>query len=73
MSQTLKEQIIQQVDRLDDVRQRQVLDFAKRLAALPSAPGRDLLRLAGSIDLRDLDAMSKAIEDGCEKVDPSGW
>ena len=73
MSQRIKDQIVEQVDRLNDPQQRQLLEFARRLAAPTSVPGRDLLRFSGSIDPGDLEAMQKAIEDGCEKVDSSGW
>ena len=62
MSNTIKEQIIEQVDRMDDSRQRQVLDFARRLIAPAGTPGRNLLHFAGSIDPVDLDAMSQAIQ-----------
>lgn len=70
MSQTIKEQLLEQVDRLDDSGQKRVLDFARRLAVPPGTPGRDLLHFAGSIDPTDLEAISRAIEEGCEKVDP---
>lgn len=69
MSQKIKDQIVEQVDRLDDPQQRQLLEFARRLAAPPAVPGGDLLRFSGSIDPEDLEAMQRAIEDGCEKVD----
>jgi len=69
MSQTIKNQIIEQVDRLDDSRQQQVLDFARRLTPPAGTPGRDLLQFAGCIDLADLEAISRAVEEGCEKVD----
>jgi hypothetical protein len=73
MSQTIKEQIIEQVDRLDDSRQQQVLDFARRLTAPAGTPGRNLLQFAGSIDPADLEAMSQAIQEDCEQVDPNAW
>jgi hypothetical protein len=73
MSQTIKQQIIDQVDRLDDSRQQQVLDFARRLTAPAGTPGRDLLHFVGSIDAADLKAMAQAIQEGCEKVDPNAW
>ena len=73
MSQTIKEQIIAQVDRLDDHRRKQVLDFAHRLTAPSGTPGRALTGFVGSIDPADLDAMAKAIQEGCEKVDPNAW
>jgi hypothetical protein len=73
MSETVKDRIIEQVDRLDDPRRRLVLDFATRLASPAGSPGSDLLRFAGSIDSADLAAMSQAILLGCEKVDPNAW
>ena len=41
----------------------------------PTAPGtgRSILKLAGTLPARDADAMLEAIEDGCERVDESGW
>ncbi len=73
MSATLRDQIIEQVDRLDDPQRLEVLNFARRLAAPVGTPGQTLLRFAGSIPPADLEVMSQAIEDGCEKVDPNGW
>ncbi|MGH9376873.1 MAG: hypothetical protein ACRD1J_12035 [Terriglobia bacterium] len=73
MSTAIRDQIIKQVDRLDDTQRQQLLDFARRLTAPAGTPGRDLLRFAGAIDPADLEAMSAAIEEGCEKVDPNAW
>jgi hypothetical protein len=72
MSETVKDKIGEQVDRLTDPQRRQVLDFARRLASPAGVPGRDLMCFAGSIDPADLEAMSQAILDGCEKVKPHG-
>jgi hypothetical protein len=73
MSQNIRDQIVEEVERLNAPQQRQVLEFARRLAGPPGVPGRELLRFSGSIDLADLEAMQKAIEDGCEQVDASAW
>ena len=73
MSQTTKEQIIEQVDRLDEHRRKQVLDFARRLTAPSGIPGHSLMDFVRSIDPADLDAMANAIQEGCEKVDPNAW
>lgn len=73
MRRNVKEQIIEQVDRLDDPQRRQVLDFARSLAGPAGTPGRGLLRFAGSIAPADLQAMSLAIQEGCEKADPNAW
>ena len=73
MSQMIRNQIIAQVDRLDDSRQQQVLDFARHLTEPAGTPGRNLLHFVGSIDPADLQAMAQAIQEGCEKVDPNAW
>jgi hypothetical protein len=73
MGTTIRDQIIEQVDRLNEPQQRQLLDLARRLAAPDGTPGGKLLRLAGRIAPADLEAMSQAIEEGCEQVDPNAW
>jgi hypothetical protein len=73
VTKTVKDQIIEQVDRLDVPRQRKVLDFARGLTERFGAPGRHLSRFAGSIDSADLEAMSQAIQEGCETVESNAW
>ena len=55
--------------------QRQVLEFARTLTAPPvqGVRGSDLLKFAGTIDASDLDAMSQAIKNGCERIDADEW
>jgi hypothetical protein len=36
-------------------------------------PGASLLRFAGTISIEDLDAMTQAIEQGCERTDFNEW
>jgi hypothetical protein len=55
-----------------------VVDFARTLAKSPKpkkvgTPGRDLLRFAGTIPHEDLEAMKKAIEEGCEQIEGVRW
>lgn len=61
--------------RLPVEQQRQVLEFARTLVAAPprGVPGANLLRFAGTIDAGDLESMSQAIEDGCERIDADEW
>lgn len=73
MYRTIKEEIIRQVDRLDSPSQQRVLDFARGLTSPVGTPGRVLLKFAGLIDASDLAAISQAIQEGCEKVEPNGW
>jgi hypothetical protein len=61
------------VDRLDAPHQRKVLDFARRLTEPAGTQGQSLMRFPGSIDPADLDTMSSAIQEGCEKIDPNAW
>ena len=71
----ITQQLIEQVGQLPLEFQRKVLDFAQALAlALPKGvPGRSLLPFAGAIEAEDLQAMSEAIEAGCEQVDTGEW
>jgi len=68
----IKENLIAQLDILPYALQLRVLDFAK--AIIPKGvDGKSLLRFEGAISADDLKLMSKAIEEGCEKVDISEW
>jgi len=74
MSDAVKEQILAQLAGLSEAQQRRVLDFARSLAASPDrVAGRTVLRFAGAIEEEDLQTMSRAIEEGCEKIDPDEW
>ena len=75
MSASIKQEIIEQLDKLPLELQRRVLDFAHALVmSTPrGTPGKDLLRFAGMIDEEDLKAIEKAIEEGCERIDESKW
>ncbi|MGH8558746.1 MAG: hypothetical protein ACRESZ_15095 [Methylococcales bacterium] len=75
MVQTLETEISEQLHRLSDKQQRQVLEFARSLVALQirGVPGKNLLYLAGTIESDDLSAMSRAIDEGCEQVSVNEW
>jgi hypothetical protein len=73
VSKTVKDEIIEHVDRLGAPQQQKVLDFARLLTESAGAPGRSLLRFAGCIDPADLETITHAIEEGCEKIDPNAW
>ena len=75
MSQTLQKDILDQLDKLPVEHQRKVLDFARSLSkATPiGKAGKDLLSFAGTIDAEDIEAISQAIEEGCEQVNINEW
>ncbi len=74
VSPVLEEQLREQMEHLPAGQQRQVLEYARALAS--SRPrgvaGSDLLPLAGTISVPDLEAIALAIE-GCERADAHGW
>jgi hypothetical protein len=61
-----------QIDKLPHDLQARVLDIIKALTP-KGVEGKSLLRFEGSISADDLQLMSKAIEEGCEKVDINEW
>jgi len=69
---TIRDSLIAQFDNLHYDLQLRILDFARTLAPT-GVKGESLLRFEGVIPDEDLLLMSKAIEEGCEQVDISGW
>jgi len=74
-SDVFKEEIVNEIGRLDYGNQRRVLDFVKALAAAgrKGVAGKQLLSFAGVIPPEDLDEIRNAIEENCEKVDRDEW
>ncbi len=71
----LTETIMKQVEALPEEQQFQVLSYIQSLKTAPpeGVPGRSLLRFAGIIPAEDVDAMEKAIEEDCERIDIHEW
>jgi len=69
----LKQEVTERLDSLPPEDQRKVLELARALTERRPAgvPGKDLLRFMGTIEKTDLDAMRKAIEEDCERIDDS--
>ena len=75
MNDYMIEQVVGQLRQLPEAMQRQVLSFTQMLqSSIPiGVPGRSLLTFAGTISAEDLQLMSEAIEEGCERVDSDEW
>lgn len=75
MSISIKQEIIEQLDKLPIGMQKRVLDFTQALVlSMPKGmTGKDLMKYVGIISPEDAKAMQKAIEEGCEKVDKNEW
>jgi hypothetical protein len=71
MSTTIRSQLIEGVDRLDEARRQRLLDLVRRTTAFRGTRGRDLLCFAGTIELGHHEEISRAIEEGCEAVNPN--
>ena len=74
-SNSLPEELINELQQLDAKRQREVLDFVRALAKSQprGVPGNSLLSFAGGIPNAELELMRVAIEEGCEKVATDEW
>ena len=74
MATAIREKIIEQVDRLSDKQQEQVLRYATTIGQRPiGVPGKDLLSLKGTISKEDADTMMRVIEEDCGRIDPNEW
>lgn len=74
MSPKLQEELLQHMSRLPEEEQKRVLAFAKGLVPVEAGMrGRDLLKFSGAIGYDDLQTMTRVIEEGCERIDPSEW
>ncbi len=71
----VKERILKDLDQLSLEQQRRAADLAHGLVSpLPKgATVADLLQVAGTLDRLSAQEMLRAIEEGCERVDPDEW
>ncbi|MHB1664982.1 MAG: hypothetical protein ACYCT7_06960 [bacterium] len=68
----IKENLVNQIDKLPYDLQLRVLDFVTSLSP-KGVKGDSLLRFKGTISKDDLKQISKAIDEGCEKADTNEW
>jgi len=71
----IRQEILKELDRLSPDLQQQVLDFTRMLGSSASegVPGKELLRFTGILTPEEAELMERAIEEGCERVDPVEW
>ena len=72
---SVEREILDQIHSLSEKDQKRVLEFARSLVRneLKGVAGKKLLRFAGTIGMEDLRKMAKAIDEDCERVNPSEW
>jgi hypothetical protein len=71
----VKDQILQDLDRLSPEQQKRAADLVHGLVTtLPKGASiEDLLKLAGTLDDQSAREMMQAIEEECERVDLDEW
>ena len=75
VSSVLERELHQQLKNLPLGQQRQVLDFARALAAARTrgVAGQKLVQFAGTIEPEDLMLIAQAVTEDCEKIDDHEW
>ena len=75
MNIPISDEVVEQLKVMPQHLQWQVLEFVRALvkAEVRGTPGQQLLRFAGSIPANDLQLMSEAIEQDCERIDINEW
>ncbi len=68
-NKTTKQEIIDRLDKLTPVQQKQILNSVLSFLDEPvrGTSGKDLLKLVGTISKEDLEIMKQAIEEGRER------
>ena len=71
----LERELHERLSRLRPDQRLQVLEYARALSEGPrrGVPGESLLRFAGTLSPEQAEELTRAIEDGCERVDPDAW
>lgn len=75
MSPSLAAEVVDRINALPEEKQQRVLQFIRSLSTEEPwlFSGRELLRMAGTISPEDGAEMARAIEEGCERIDPNEW
>jgi hypothetical protein len=74
LSKAFENEFLRNLGLLSKEQQNKVLSYAKSLLKrTKNSNQQDLLQFAGSIDPKDIQEISKAIEAGCENIDKNEW
>jgi len=68
------EAIVEDLKSLPPAKLEAAADYVHRLKRISEEERRAILvRTAGALSAEEADELSKAIEEGCESIDESGW
>jgi lipopolysaccharide biosynthesis regulator YciM len=73
-SKTFENEFLKGLDQLTKEQQDKVISYIKALLKrTKSNPNSGLLQFAGSLNPKDVEEISSAIEAGCENIDKNEW
>jgi lipopolysaccharide biosynthesis regulator YciM len=73
-SKTFENEFLKGLDQLTKEQQDKVISYIKALLKrTKSNPNSGLLQFAGSLNPKDVEEISSAIEAGCETIDKNEW
>lgn len=73
---TLSQQLLEQLNRMDEVQKQRLLNFARILTKTSDIQGElgtSIVQAVGFFDSQSLDEMEAAIIESCEEIDWRGW
>ncbi len=73
MNTMVRDELLQVLAELSEVKQREVLAFARGRQLPPGMPVAQLRKFAGTLTREQGEEMKRAIEEGCGQVDHGGW
>ncbi|MFN6946264.1 MAG: hypothetical protein ACK4ND_15045 [Cytophagaceae bacterium] len=73
LSKSFENEILKNLNLLEKDQQNRVLNYIKSLLKNSKGTQIDLLKFAGSFDPKEIQQISKAIEDDCENIDKNEW
>ncbi len=73
LSKSFENEILKNLYLLEEDHQNKVLLYIKSLLKKSKGEPNDLLKFAGIFDPKELEQISKAIEEDCEKIDKNDW
>lgn len=72
-NKAIDSQVLNYMHSLENSQQVSVLNYLKNLVKRGDNNNKNLLKLAGTINKKDIKLMEKAIEEGCENIDSNEW
>lgn len=73
LSKAFEHEFLKSLSLLSKEQQNKVLSYINALLRTKNSSQQELLQFAGSIDPKEIQEISRAIEEGCENIDKNEW